>query len=922
MEIFSLFSLTVRALIGTRGGDVIEMKISDGGILKNKPLATGHYFGELWGLASHPKDPNLFVTCGDDKTVRMWHIERISCIAITDPGSIPEICRTIAYTPAPGHEGEYLALGLGGRLAGVNGETGDSEHAGKIMILDGENLEVMQSLKVADSMISDLAFSSDGRRLAVASADTNIYLLSVDGPMHIELCHKCVGHSNYVTSITLSHDVKFMLSNDSAGNMKYWNIENGTEETNIGEDISSIRDSDWRVNTCALSWSTQGIWPSKNGKLADINSIVEKDGMIITGDDFGMVNLFNSPSLQWCAPKMLHNGHSAHVTKLCFNANNSRVISIGGADRCAFVWRVVTLNTEEQASVTIQRLSRGYLLRKEAAAKSLEVEDKLTAIREAEEMENRKIVEERRKAAEKIQKIQRGKSAREAAERRAWKTEKARKKREEQEEQKIESTTEKKTKEQTVNNEVLNSKTAKRLTALFEEYGPTGHMNTAALSLLLNKCIECGGGTKYTFQNNEVDNVMLAFDIDGNGTVEKDEFLNWISDGMSASPADRRSLMKKSTLGPKLNAFLDSIVTILSDESIDFKNVKSRAEAAKKIQKVQRGKRGREKARIAAAEKAEKAEQGIIENDKKKAETSNHTFKVGNLVDYSRSKGHQRAQVQEIHYDDTDTDHSGSVHGYTILLIEKHKTKFTTAEFVFAPLEGDDFVGDEFEDEENKKLESVAGTRCVANHSYEGHEADDLKFAKGEVIIATDTSDDGWWVGHLSSDASKVSGHFPANFVAVQTVAESMFSGTNHSLTAPVENGKRCVANHSYDGDEADDLSFKKGAVIIATDTSDDGWWVGYLSSDASKVSGHFPSNFVALQTVAESLFNAVPYKGTKCIANHAYKGESPDDLSFKKGAVIIATDTSDDGWWIGYLSSDASKVSGHFPSNFVEKQD
>ena len=30
--------------------------------------------GELWGLATHPTDPDVFATCGDDKTIRIWSI--------------------------------------------------------------------------------------------------------------------------------------------------------------------------------------------------------------------------------------------------------------------------------------------------------------------------------------------------------------------------------------------------------------------------------------------------------------------------------------------------------------------------------------------------------------------------------------------------------------------------------------------------------------------------------------------------------------------------------------------------------------------------------------------------------------------------------------------------------------------------------
>ena len=54
-------------LLGTRGGDVLEIKLQDGSLLKNRPVTSGHFAGELWGLAAHPNDSSLFATSGDDK---------------------------------------------------------------------------------------------------------------------------------------------------------------------------------------------------------------------------------------------------------------------------------------------------------------------------------------------------------------------------------------------------------------------------------------------------------------------------------------------------------------------------------------------------------------------------------------------------------------------------------------------------------------------------------------------------------------------------------------------------------------------------------------------------------------------------------------------------------------------------------------
>ena len=50
-------------LVGTRGGDIIELNIKDGGLVRETPLVTGHHYGELWGLAYEIKQIRISFTC-------------------------------------------------------------------------------------------------------------------------------------------------------------------------------------------------------------------------------------------------------------------------------------------------------------------------------------------------------------------------------------------------------------------------------------------------------------------------------------------------------------------------------------------------------------------------------------------------------------------------------------------------------------------------------------------------------------------------------------------------------------------------------------------------------------------------------------------------------------------------------------------
>lgn len=460
----------------------------------------------------------------------------------------------------------------------------------------------------------------------MASQDTFIYLVTVNGPTQLSLRSKCSGHSSYIKAITVSSDDLLLMSNDGAGEVKYWNMTDGLPVSTAG----MIRDSPWNTNTCPVGWATKGIWP-KGGHLTDINSVAtsSKNGMCVSGDDFGKVNLYNSPSLLWNAPFMLHNGHGAHVTKVCFNASSTHVLSIGGADRCAFVWKVVETNSEQQAAIKIQSLRRGQLLRKEQTEQKFREEEEIRIQKEA-----------------------------------------------------------------------------------------------------------------------EVDII--------------------------AAKAQERWMAAKNRL------------------------------KARRI--------GRE---IREQREAKKAQ---LDEMKQSATTTEATTTE---VTTTEERTLETTTTEERTTEATTT--------------EATTTEATTTEATTVVVA-------------NNTTEKEKGyTRCVAMHTFEAGEEDDLGFAEGQIVVVTDKSDDGWWVGYLEDNGpSSKKGHFPSNYVKVEEAAATTQNTVHVEEAEEKEKGTRCVAIHTFEAGEEADLGFVEGQIIIATDMSDKGWWVGYLLDDGpSSKKGHFPSNYV-----------------------------------------------------------------------------
>jgi microtubule-associated protein-like 6 len=184
-----------KLLIGTQGSEIYEVAKDTGSMLQ---LTEAHCADELWGLAIHPTDEDLYATCGDDSTVRVWSISHRRMMR---KAALDCMARAVAWSP----DGARLAVGLGGSVG-----RGRQKKDGAFVILNSETMEVEYEGRDSRQWISDCKFSPDGKTLAIGSHDDKLYLY--DGKT-FALRGKCEKHNSFITHLDFSVDSSFIQSN-------------------------------------------------------------------------------------------------------------------------------------------------------------------------------------------------------------------------------------------------------------------------------------------------------------------------------------------------------------------------------------------------------------------------------------------------------------------------------------------------------------------------------------------------------------------------------------------------------------------------------------------------------------------------------------------------------------------------------------
>ncbi|MYI93235.1 T9SS type A sorting domain-containing protein [Candidatus Poribacteria bacterium] len=293
--------------------------------------------GVVQAVTYSPIDSQLIASAGGGHAIKLWDLEEDT---VTILGNHTKTINAIAFSP----DGKKLV-------------SGSDDYTIKLWDIEKQSqiVTLRHVTDFAQSQIKKVSFSPNGQMFATAGYHVKLW----DIHTYRELM--TFRHNKWVFALAFSHDGRFLAIGDASGKVRIRNVQNRMEVANFQADadlISALQFSPdnqilasagynsgvklWRLS----NWEHIGTLPTK-ATVTDLN--FSTDGMTLATTDYEAVNLWNITDGANIATFL---GHKGWVNSASFSPDNSSLIS-GGDDGTLRLWDVTTYQTVTEELVRL-----------------------------------------------------------------------------------------------------------------------------------------------------------------------------------------------------------------------------------------------------------------------------------------------------------------------------------------------------------------------------------------------------------------------------------------------------------------------------------------------------------------------------------------------------------------------------------------
>jgi len=393
-----------RLLIGVLSCEIFQVDLL--GPLRTPPLRNrvkglvhGHWRGlmgtvdttgsssALFGMAVHPSLDQI-ATVGDDATLRLWDTRACRASRVL---KLPGAASAVAFNP----DGSEIAVGFGSKNEGdamggyfqvysrndlvgllpsaafeakevacVASGADDLEPPAELSATDG-SIRCEFMARDANLTISELKYSPDGNVLCIASTDNSVYIYSV--PAGYRLVGKFTKHTSPVLYVDISRDGSMMETGSAVNETLVCTIPTARQVGSAAQRDLASQFQSWCTWTRPCGWPVRAVWGVPECEVLSVDrsplSSADHPAVLAASYDSGAVRLFRFPcpddDEDQAQSSLEFHGHAGPVTRVRWSFDGEGLYSMGGRDRCLFLWHHRRLEDEEDGAHSDSGLSGG-----------------------------------------------------------------------------------------------------------------------------------------------------------------------------------------------------------------------------------------------------------------------------------------------------------------------------------------------------------------------------------------------------------------------------------------------------------------------------------------------------------------------------------------------------------------------------------